>query len=71
MHVVDDKQGWVLLPEVFSGDGDFDAWLYHFESVSTVNEWSDRVKGTVAKRKANRKSPRGIPATVSRDARVL
>ena len=30
-----------MLPEVFSGEGDFDEWVSHFESVSAVNGWTD------------------------------
>ena len=43
-HVADDKQQWALLPEVFTGNEDFDNWLYHFESVSAINRWSDSEK---------------------------
>jgi len=43
-HVMDDKQQWVLLPEVFTGAEDFDDWLYRFESVSAINRWSDSEK---------------------------
>ena len=31
----------LVLPEVFSGEGDFDEWISHFESVSAVNGWTD------------------------------
>ena len=31
----------LVLPEVFSGEGDFDDWISHFESVSAVNGWTD------------------------------
>ena len=30
-----------MLPEVFSGDGNFDEWISHFESVSAVNGWTE------------------------------
>ena len=30
-----------MLLEVFSGEGDFDEWISHFESVSAVNGWTD------------------------------
>ena len=44
VHMADDKQQWALLLEVFSGNGDFDNWLYRFESVSIINRWSDSEK---------------------------
>ena len=31
----------LVLPEVFSGEGDFDEWISHFESISAVNRWTD------------------------------
>ena len=31
----------LVLPEIFDGDGSFTNWMYHFESVSADNEWSD------------------------------
>ena len=31
----------LVLPEVFDGDVSFTDWVYHFESVSAVNGWSD------------------------------
>ena len=31
----------LVLPEVYSGEGDFDDWISHFESVSAVNGWMD------------------------------
>ena len=31
----------LVLPEVFSGEGDFDEWISHFENVSAVNGWTD------------------------------
>ena len=43
-HMADDKQQWALLSEVFTGDEDFDNWLYLFESVSAINRWSDSEK---------------------------
>ena len=31
----------LVLPEVYSGEGDFDNWISHFESVSAVNGWTN------------------------------
>ena len=31
----------LVLPEVYSGEGDFDNWISHFKSVSAVNGWTD------------------------------
>ena len=31
----------LVLPEVYSGEGDFDDWINHFERVSAVNGWTD------------------------------
>ena len=31
----------LVLPEIFTGEGNFDHWISHFESVSAVNKWSD------------------------------
>ena len=31
----------VVLPEVFSGEGDFSHWIRHFESVAVVNGWEE------------------------------
>jgi len=31
----------LLLPETFDGNGDFDAWIHHFEDVADLNGWSD------------------------------
>jgi len=43
-HVVDDNQQWALQPDMFTGNEDFDDWLYHFESASVINRWSDSEK---------------------------
>ena len=32
---------YLVLPEVYSGEGNFDDWISHFESVSAVNGWTD------------------------------
>ena len=34
----------LVLPEVFSGEGNFDDWVSHFESVAAVNKWTDEDK---------------------------
>ena len=31
----------LILPEVFTGDGDFCEWIQHFESIAIVNAWDD------------------------------
>ena len=31
----------LMLPEIFSREGNFDDWATHFESVAAVNKWSD------------------------------
>ena len=33
-----------MLPEPFSGEGSWESWLYHFESVADVNDWDDGKK---------------------------
>ena len=34
----------VVLPDTYSGDGNWSEWKYHFENVALVNEWSDEKK---------------------------
>ena len=34
----------LILPEVFSGDGDIHDWIDHFESVAVLNGWDDTSK---------------------------
>ena len=34
----------LVLPELFSGEGSWESWLYHFESVANVNDWDDEKK---------------------------
>ena len=34
----------LVLPEPFSGEGSWESWLYHFESVADVNDWDDGKK---------------------------
>ena len=34
----------VVLPEIFTGEGNFDDWISHFESVAAINKWSDGEK---------------------------
>ena len=34
----------LVLPEVFSGEENFDDWIDHFEDVSAVNMWTDDKK---------------------------
>ena len=34
----------LVLPEVFNGEGNFDDWVSHFESVGAVNKWTDEDK---------------------------
>ena len=34
----------LVLPEIFSGEGNFDDWVSHFESVAAVNKWTDEDK---------------------------
>ena len=31
----------LVLPDRFTGDDNFDHWISHFESVSTVNKWTE------------------------------
>ena len=31
----------VATPETYSGEGHFDEWTDHFESVAVLNEWTD------------------------------
>ena len=31
----------LVLPGTFTGDNDFDHWISHFESVSSMNKWTD------------------------------
>ena len=39
------QRNWPLvLPEVFSGEENFDDWIGHFEDVSAVNMWTDDKK---------------------------
>ena len=48
----------LVLPEIFTGEGNFNHWISHFESVSAVNKWSDGNK--LLWLQVNRKGPRGI-----------
>ena len=32
-----------VLPDLFTGEGDFSEWIHHFESVADVNGWDDDV----------------------------
>jgi len=34
----------LVLSEIFDGDGNFTDWIFHFESVSAINGWSDEDK---------------------------
>ena len=34
----------LVLPEPYTGEGDFNQWYDHFESVAAVNRWSDAEK---------------------------
>ena len=34
----------LVLPEIFTGEGNFDYWISHFESVAVVNKWNDNNK---------------------------
>ena len=31
----------ILLPETFSGDGNWEQWTFHFRDCAIVNEWDD------------------------------
>ena len=33
-----------VIPDVFSGEGSFEQWMYHFENVAVVNKWSETDK---------------------------
>ena len=30
----------LVLPETFSGEGEWSLWIFHFESIAAVNEWT-------------------------------
>ena len=34
----------VIAPEPFTGEGSWDDWIDHFESVAAVNKWEDAQK---------------------------
>ena len=34
----------LVLPEIFTGEKNWDEWADHFDSVATVNEWDDETK---------------------------
>ena len=34
----------LVLPDTYSGEGNWSQWIYHFESVAEVNEWDDAKK---------------------------
>jgi len=34
----------VVLPETFSGEGEWTQWICHFENIAAVNEWNDAKK---------------------------
>lgn len=33
-----------ILPDVFTGERDFNDWIQSFESVAAVNRWDDKAK---------------------------
>ena len=33
-----------ILPELYCGDGSWDAWFGHFQNVAAVNNWDDAIK---------------------------
>ena len=33
-----------VIPEAFSGDGEWTQWIYHFENMAAVNEWNETRK---------------------------
>ena len=33
-----------VIPEAFTGDGEWTQWLYHFENTAAVNEWNEAKK---------------------------
>ena len=34
----------LVLPETYSGEGEFREWIVHFENVATINSWSEDAK---------------------------
>ena len=34
----------LLLPETYSGEGNLDDWISHFENVAAINGWDDAAK---------------------------
>ena len=34
----------LILPDTFTGEGDFDEWINRFEDVADINRWSDADK---------------------------
>lgn len=33
-----------VIPETFTGDGEWMQWIYHFENMVAVNEWNEAKK---------------------------
>ena len=33
-----------VIPEAFTGEGEWTQWIYHFENIAAVNEWNDAKK---------------------------
>ena len=57
----------VVLPEVFSGEGDFSHWIRHFESVAVVNGWEEDSVKLQWLHACYWKSSRGTHVSESRD----
>ena len=38
------RDGVLVLPEPFNGEGSWDQWSYHFDNVAAVNSWNDEDK---------------------------
>ena len=68
----------VMLPELFTGEGDFVEWLDHFENVAAINSWGAKrkllwlkVRLTGRAQTAFKRLPSNVRASYSESVKAL